>query len=299
MSTNHAHDWARHLASRGWAVFPLAPGTKRPAIREWEHRASTDLERIKGCWYAGAGFGIGIATGPSRLVVLDLDPADPADGAGGPDGASGLAALTAARGVQLAATFTVATPRGGTHLYYRTPPGVRLRNTAGTLAPHVDTRAHGGYVVAPGTVLPGGGYELVDDTDPPELPAWLVQALTERPSAALSAPTARSCTDVGGYVRAALAGECDKVRHAPAGRHNAVLCRAAYALGQLVGAGLLEHTVARAELLTAAGVLTTGDCDCTPTEVTRVIDAGLAAGAANPRRTTPRTSPTSPGRDAA
>ena len=93
-----------------------------------------------------------------------------------------------------------------------------------------------------------------------------------------------------------VAGECDKVRHAPSGRHNAVLCRAAYALGQLVGAGLLEHTVARAELFTAAGMLITGDCDCTPTEVTRVIDAGLAAGARNPRRSAPCTSP---GRDAA
>jgi len=188
MTTNQLHDWAQHLASRGWAVFPLAPGTKRPAIREWEHRATTDPKRIKGCWYAGAGYGIGIATGPSRLVVLDLDPADTADE---PDGAGGLAALTAARGVQLAATFTVTTPRGGTHLYYRTPPGVRLRNTAGTLAPHVDTRAEGGYVVAPGTILPNGGYELLDDTNPPELPAWLVQALTERPAAAHSAPTER------------------------------------------------------------------------------------------------------------
>ncbi len=127
MTTDHALNWALHLASRGWAVFPLAPATKRPAIREWEHRATTDPKRIKGCWYAGAGYGIGIATGPSRLVVLDLDPAPDA---GGPDGASGLAALTAARGVQLAATFTVTTPRGGTHLYYRTPSGVRLRNTA-------------------------------------------------------------------------------------------------------------------------------------------------------------------------
>jgi len=292
MTTNHAHDWARHLASRGWAVFPLAPATKRPAIRDWEHRATTDPGRIKGCWYAGAGYGIGIATGPSRLVVLDLDPAPDA---GEPDGSGGLAALAAARGVQLAATFTVTTPRGGTHLYYRTPPGVRLRNTAGTLAPRIDTRAHGGYVVAPGTVLPHGGYQLLDDTDPPELPAWLLQALTERPAAALSAPTARSCTDVGGYVGAAVTGECDKVRHAPAGRHNAVLCRAAYALGQLVGAGLLDHAAARAELVSAGGFLIGTDCDCTLTEVTRVIDAGLAAGAANPRRTTPRTSPTSPG----
>jgi hypothetical protein len=229
--------------------------------------------------------------------VLDLDPAtDAGPDTDGPDGATGLAALAQARGVALGATFTVATPRGGTHLYYRTPPGVRLRNTAGTLAPHLDTRAEGGYVVAPGTILPGGAYELVDDTDPPELPGWLVQALTVKPSASLSAPAQRPCTDVGGYVTAAVAGECDKVRHAPPGRHNAVLCRAAYALGQLVGAGLLEHNTARAELIAAGGVLIGADCGCTPTEVTRVIDAGLAAGERNPRRTTPRTSP---GRDAA
>jgi len=296
MSTNPLHDWAQHLASRGWPVFPLAPGTKHPAIKAWEHRASVDPHRITRCWHAGAGFGIGVACGPARLVVLDLDPATTDTG---PDGATGLAALAQARGVQLAPTFTVATPRGGTHLYYTTPPGVQLRNTAGTLAPHLDTRAAGGYVVAPGTVLPNGGYELVDDTDPPELPGWLVQALTVRPSGSLSAPAPRPCTDVGGYVAAAVAGECDKVRHAPPGRHNAVLCRAAYALGQLVGAQLLAHGRARTELVAAGGFLIGADCGCTPVEVARVVDAGLAAGARNPRRTTPRTSPTSPGRDAA
>jgi len=295
MSTNPLHDWAQHLASRGWAVFPLVPGTKRPAIREWEHRATTDPDRIKGCWYAEAGFGVGVACGPSRLVVIDLDVPKPDDNQG-TDGAVGLAALAAARGVALGATFTVITPRGGTHLYYATPPGVRLRNTAGTLAPHVDTRAEGGYVVAPGTILPGGGYELLDDTNPPELPAWLVQALTERPSGTLSAPTQRPCTDPAGYVRSAVAGECDKVRHAPAGRHNAVLCRAAYALGQLVGAGVLAQATARAELVSAGGFLIGADCGCTNVEVARVIDSGLAAGARNPRRTAPRTSQ---GRDAA
>ena len=78
-----------------------------------------------------------------------------------------------------------------------------------------------------------------------------------------------------------------------------MLCRAAYALGQLVGAGVLAHAAARAELVSAGGFLIGADCGCTPGEVTRVIDSGLAAGARNPRRTAPRTSPTSPGRDAA
>ncbi|MGW3241617.1 bifunctional DNA primase/polymerase [Streptomyces sp. NPDC001070] len=47
------------------------PGDKRPAVRAWENRATTDHGRIAHCRFAG-DFNIGIATGPSRLVVLDL-----------------------------------------------------------------------------------------------------------------------------------------------------------------------------------------------------------------------------------
>ena len=47
MTTNQLHDWAQHLASRGWAVFPIVPGAQRPpAIRDWESRATTDPVRI-------------------------------------------------------------------------------------------------------------------------------------------------------------------------------------------------------------------------------------------------------------
>lgn len=54
---------------------------------------------------------------------------------------------------------------------------------------------------------------------------------------------------------------------APPGQHNAVLCRAAYALGQLIGAELLDYATARAELTAAASGLIGADCDCTPAEV--------------------------------
>ena len=59
-------------------------------------------------------------------------------------------------------TCTVATPSGGLHLYYRAPAeDERLRNTAGTLGWKVDTRAHGGYVVAPGSVVDGRAIPVV------------------------------------------------------------------------------------------------------------------------------------------
>jgi hypothetical protein len=144
-------------ARRGWHVFPLRPGDKRPAVRDWETRATTDPDRIERAWTAGA-FNIGIACGPSGLVVLDLD--QPKAGVIAPsawrqpgirDGGDVLATLCEANDQPLPVeTYTMRTASGGTHLYFTTPAGVQLRNSAGRLGWLIDTRAHGGYGSAPG-----------------------------------------------------------------------------------------------------------------------------------------------------
>jgi hypothetical protein len=87
--------------------------------------------------------------GPLRQGPFDRPTGDDdvqgADGAGdglptaGPpeewEGATGgvdvLALLAERAGATLPAPFTVTTPSGGTHFYYRAPSGVELRNTAG------------------------------------------------------------------------------------------------------------------------------------------------------------------------
>jgi hypothetical protein len=295
--TTNLRAWALHFAARGWHVFPITPGAKKPpVIDRWETRASTDPEQIRR-WWRNVPHSIGIATGPSGLVVVDLDTRK--HGQPAPDrwttlgigtGAGVLRALARQRGTTVTPTYAVTTPSGGWHLYYSAPAGVALRNTHDVIGWKIDTRAHGGYVVAPGCPVPPSGYELIDDRDPAELAGWLHQALTPKPSTAPSTPAETVAVNATGYVSAAVGGEVQRVRTAPPGQHNAVLCRAAYALGQLVGAGLLEDTTARAELAAAASGLIGADCDCTPAEVARVITAGLAAGARNPRRTTPRTS---------
>lgn len=290
MATGHQlTEWALHVAGLGWHVFPITPNAKKPPMfKNWEQHATTDTDRISRFWQRGP-FNIGIATGPSRLVVIDLDTTDPGRG---PNGAEALTRLAADRGVTLPDTYTVATPSGGRHLYYRCPPGVRLRNSAGLLAPRIDTRAEGGYVVAPGSTTDTGFYELHDDTDPAELPGWLVQALSERPSTAnsgsLSGPNPAPERPVEAhdrYAAVAVAREVDRVRNADKGEHNAVLSNAAYNLGQLVGAGHLTDTAATAELTAAAAHVAAADCSCTPREIARVIRAGLAAGQRRPRRT--------------
>lgn len=277
-------EWALYCAAMGWPVFPLVSASKRPAIRGWEQRATVDRDRIARCWEAGT-YNVGVATGPSRLLVVDLDTAKEP---GEHDGVTALAEFAAGRGVGLPETYTVATPSGGRHLYFALPDGVRLRNTAGLLAPRVDTRSGGGYVVAPGSVVAEGGYELLDDTDPAPLPGWLLQALCERPPTTTAPPRDTPVRQASAYAASAVQGECDEVRAAPAGRHNEVLSRAAYRLGQLAGAGLLDATAARTELVRAGHALIGGGCGCTPGEVERVIDAGLAKGRTQPRRSTGR-----------
>jgi hypothetical protein len=99
--------WALYFAAMGWHVFPLRPGTKQPAIKDWENRSTTSTDRIRTCWVADQ-WNIGIATGPSRLVVGDLDM--PKEGDLGPDGLTALTAVAAERGGPIPETYAVSTP---------------------------------------------------------------------------------------------------------------------------------------------------------------------------------------------
>jgi hypothetical protein len=179
--------WALHFAAHGWHVFPITPSSKKPPIIDrWETRASTDPDQINH-WWRQVPFTIGIATGPSGLVVVDLDTRKPIETTPGRwaalgigSGAGVLRALARQRGATVTPTYTVTTASGGWHLYYTTPPGTQLRNTHDVIGWKIDTRAHGGYVVAPGCPLPPGGYQLFDDRDPSPHPHADVGALSVR-----------------------------------------------------------------------------------------------------------------------
>jgi Bifunctional DNA primase/polymerase, N-terminal len=175
---NNLRAWALHFAVRGWHVFPIRPGAKKPpAIDRWESRASTDPDQIHR-WWRDVPFSIGIAAGPSGLVVVDLDTVKagevvPAKWSrlGISSGAAVLRALARQHRTTVTPTYTVMTPSGGWHLYYTAPVGAALRNTQAAIGWKVDTRAHGGYVVASGCPVPPSGYELIDERAPVELPS--------------------------------------------------------------------------------------------------------------------------------
>ncbi|MFF5262011.1 bifunctional DNA primase/polymerase [Actinomadura viridis] len=295
---------ALDYAARGWRVFPIRrPGTKKPPITDWENRATTDPDRIARCWQA-APYNIGIACGPSGLLVVDLDTPKPgetppprwANEPGVRDGADVFAALCEEAGQPFPFdTFIVDTPSGGMHLYFTAPADRRLRNTNGRhrtgLGWLIDTRGGGGYVIAPPSTVEGRAYEVVNDRPPAPLPGWLADRLSAHHNAQPAAPPpgvrpghGGTVSDSAAYVRAALQEEEVRVRAALPGGRNHALNKAAYHLGRLVGAGVLAEDVAHATLYAAAAHhFGTGPAAMTAKEATDTIRSGLTAGTRNPR----------------
>ncbi len=280
-------------AARGWPVHPLRPYTKRPTLRDWERRASTDTDQLARWWTLQPAANIGIACGPAGLVVLDLDtghgqtPPAPWAERGAAGGADVLALLATDGGRTVpAGTYTVATP-SGRHLYFAAPPGIRLANTAGRLGWRIDSRAAGGYVVAAGSVLRVGrhqvAYRVLHDVPVATLPAWITAALTRADNPTTHATHARPWHQHA-YVRAALTGEAQAVAEARPGTRNQTLFRAAAKLGELLGAGLLDPTTATDTLIAAARPHI-GVAGFTQAEAHRAISNGLVRGRRNPRFT--------------
>ncbi|MGW2092074.1 bifunctional DNA primase/polymerase [Promicromonospora sukumoe] len=292
---------ALEYAARGWAVFPLTPGSKRPATprhtaddcdhtdpwcrREhtgWEQRATTDPDRITRAWTTRP-YGLGIACGPSGLLVIDTDTPKP--GTTTAPGEDTLTALTAAHGGPegLPATWTTRTPSGGVHRYYTSAHlTTALGNTAGALGRLIDTRGKGGYVVAPPTVTDAGRYEVTADVEAAPLPAWLVQHLTPRPAAPTTPRELRPIAHRSAYLRAVLTKEAQHVQEAAEGGRNSALFAAACCLGELIAGGSLTEPEAAGVLLDAsAGHIANGAF--TEAEAWATVRSGFRRGAAKPR----------------
>lgn len=167
-------DEAVRLASQGFAVFPVHAVSKRPLTENGFKDASRDVRVVRTMFSTRPRAVIGLATGSRSanrgraLLVVDRD-----DHHGGREGLEAAQANLGDPG----ATATASTPSGGIHWYYRVPPGITVPNSAGKLAPGVDIRAEGGYVVAP----PAPGREWTVKVSMAELPPAWIEALGASP----------------------------------------------------------------------------------------------------------------------
>jgi Bifunctional DNA primase/polymerase, N-terminal len=252
------------------------PG-KHPRLAGWTRLASTDPVVVGEWWRRWPDANLGLATG-RRFDVLDLD------------GDQGVEALRAALSIQPweHPGPVGRTGGGGWHLLYA-PTG--LGNRVSVLA-KVDWRGRGGLVVAaPSQHASGGRYRWLRPltTELPEAPEGLRRLLAPVPAARITLPPApRPAGSDGGragrYAQAAVQREAARVRAAPPGSCNDTLNRAAFSLGQLVAAGLLDPDQVQGVLLAAAlAAPATGHAD-RERKATATIASGLRGGAAKPRR---------------
>jgi hypothetical protein len=166
-------EWAAYYRRLGFSVIPLRHGDKRPLLR-WEpyQRRPASDEEI-GTWFRRwPDANLGVVTGAvSNLIVLDIDPAH-----GGEESLTGIERQYG----QLPPTPEAVTGGGGRHLYFRHPGGV-VRNRA-AMAPGLDLRADGGYVVVPPSLHPSGRhYAWREGLRPDQAvlappPSWLTMA---------------------------------------------------------------------------------------------------------------------------
>jgi len=285
--TSSAASFALAYAARGYFVFPCR-ADKKPYTKHGFKDASTDPAVVRAFWTDYADAQVGIDCERSGIVVVDLDKKN---------GEDGIAAFEVLRGSEPHdCSLVVSSPSGGRHFVYQAIDGVEIKSTAGQVAPGIDTRACGGYVIAPSpaslgrTCIAGEWLDMTAEQLAPP-PAWLrallprcndarrdrSQILTLVKSADTEASTQRR-SRLDSYVRAAIDNETAKVSGSTEGNRNDTLNKAAFALGQLVGGGHLDREVVRAALLGAA--ISAG---LPESEARATITSGLDAGSEHPR----------------
>jgi hypothetical protein len=266
-------------AARGWHVFPVNPETKKPLTPHGLNDATLDVGRIEQWWKRFPKAMIGVRTGPETgIFVVDLDRDRDRD-------LDGIAAFRELQnGGTLPETITVQTPRGGEHLWFRWVDGIS--NSTSKLAPGVDVRGAGGYVIAPPSRRADGTeYQfLVDQDAPADAPQWLLdRLLPKKPKAERPKTNGAAASDTDdNYARAALERECAAVASARPGKRNGTLNRAAFNLGQLIASGLLIRSEVETRLFSAAkscGLVK----DDGRKQVLATITSGIDAGMGKPR----------------
>jgi hypothetical protein len=184
-----------------WLIFPVDPGTKRPAIKTGRDHAehATKKHKVLRGWYErGLLVAIGMPSGAaSGTVVIDVDAKH--------DGEARLAELEAVLG-PLPRDRVARTRSGGLHVYLAHPgDGIRVRTAAGAKsplgrllcgAPGVDVRADGGIVVLPpskGVTERGKRWSyrwIAEGSLPPLPPPWLaaIQGVGDPPPTRMTSP---------------------------------------------------------------------------------------------------------------
>jgi putative DNA primase/helicase len=153
---------AIYYAAKGLTVFPCEKKIPLTGAGGFKN-ATLDAEQIHKWWTEYPTAQIGVPTGHvNSLIVLDVD---------GPEGMAWLMEKS------IPATREVETSPGHRQYWFHLPEGKNARCSAGVLAPQIDVRAEGGYVIAPPSIHHESGkpYRFLRNIARAEAPDWLFE----------------------------------------------------------------------------------------------------------------------------
>jgi len=152
-------DFLQHsleLVEQGFSIFPIKYRNKIPLTEHGFKDATTSVAQIKDWNETFKQYNIGIKTGDG-LAVIDVDPKN-----GGTE-----SWITLTENNDLPDTVCSETGGGGRHYFFKGD----IKNSASKIAPGIDTRGEGGYIVAPPSIHnTGKSYAWLPGFSPDEMP---------------------------------------------------------------------------------------------------------------------------------
>lgn len=167
---------ALHYAKKlHWKVFPVKGGTKdRPLFKEYQFKATTDLEQIKQWWTKWPDANIGILTG-EELFCVDVDVRH--------DGPETIRDLYSKHGRVDTLQQETGRQDHSYHMIFRNPPG-NIPGNQKVLGPGVDTRGFHNYFLAEPSIHPNTGLEYrwdnmkhIHQVPILDMPKWMLDAI--------------------------------------------------------------------------------------------------------------------------
>jgi hypothetical protein len=293
---------ALRIAQAGLRIFPCKVASRRPCINDWAAAASSDPAQIETWWKQWPGALPALPMKPNDLIAIDCDQ----NHTPGQNGTEAFEKLFS----DLPPHPVINTPRGGQHHFFRQRENEKLGNRRGRLPAAIDVRGFqpdndGGYVIAPGAILPknytypdgqvlpeGAQYHLADGSpsfvnsflnkEIPILPDCLADLLREPvyekpqqpPQQQRAAPGYREQR----YAEVALSNAAKEVATEGKGNRNNQLNNAALKIGHMIGAGWIDRAAVEVDLLNAAaasGLLKEEGNAATLKTIRSGIDAGM------------------------
>jgi Bifunctional DNA primase/polymerase, N-terminal len=247
-------------AGRGLRVFVLSPRSKVPPRGSRGSKDATrDEAAIREMWSSNPAGNIAVATGEG-LFVVDLD---------GPEATSWFINSCGRHG-GCEPTLVQRTSRG-LHLFFRCD--AEVRNSASMVAPCVDIKGEGGYVVAAPSIHPSGCvYKIERDLPIAPAPRWLTDlAIPDRKPEPSPRPWRGMNADAAFARALAVTG---RLLEAKTGERNQLLFWAACCFREMIQDGLIGRSDAEAALVDAASRI-----GLHPVEARRTVVSAIRGGA--------------------